>query len=181
MSPPSDAPTSGSSYDADVEDVDLATDLQDVCADAIIAASHCKLKPECCTRNSARHRSSDFVGLTNQRTRHQCSQIRIFCNRSDGHIWVRLVQQDKTLLSYLYATTAWSCPLGFDLSKSRGLRNADHRGTFKTIGGCNQPSRGRRWDGVRTDGPAATCGSELNTRTRCRARSWASVGFGRPR
>ena len=44
-----------------------------------------------------------------------------FSDRSDGHIWVRLVRQDENTALISVRDDGVGLPAGFDLSKSRGL------------------------------------------------------------
>ena len=98
------------SYDADVEDIDLGPYLQDVCADAIIAAS---------TASWISMLYKEFSSTPIERFRWPCSSTDSSPMQSNTHFVIALTDtfgyawfdRTKTLLSYLCATTASGCPL----------------------------------------------------------------------
>src|SRR3954453_4320425 len=108
------------SYDADVEDIDLGPYLQDVCADAIIAASHCKLDFGAVQGIQLdADRAISLALIINELVTNAAKYA--FSNRSDGHIWVRLVRQDENTALISVRDDGVGLPAGFDPSKSRGL------------------------------------------------------------
>jgi two-component sensor histidine kinase len=108
------------SYDADVEDIDLGSYLQHVCADAIGAASHCKLDFGAVQGIQLdADRAISLALIINELVTNAVKYA--FSNRSDGHIWVRLVRQDENTALISVRDDGVGLPAGFDPSKSRGL------------------------------------------------------------
>jgi signal transduction histidine kinase len=114
------------SYDADVKDIDLGPYLQDVCADAISAASHCKLDFDAVQGIQLdADRAISLALIINELVTNAAKYA--FSNRSDGHIWVRLVRQDENTALISVRDDGVGLPADFDLSKSRGLECASSR------------------------------------------------------
>jgi two-component sensor histidine kinase len=73
------------SYDADVEDIDLGPYLQDVCADAISVASHCKLDFDAVQGIQLdADRAISLALIINELVTNSAKYA--FSDRSDGHI-----------------------------------------------------------------------------------------------
>ena len=107
------------SYDVDVADIDLGSYLKDVCADAIGAASHCKLDFHAVQGIQLdADRAISLALIINELVTNAAKYA--FSNRSDGHIWVRLVRQDENTALISVRDDGVGLPAGFDLSKSRG-------------------------------------------------------------
>ena len=108
------------SYDADVEDINLGPYLQDVCADAISAASHCKLHFDAVQgiRLDA-DRAISLALIINELVTNATKYA--FPDRFDGHIWVRLARQAENTALISVRDDGVGLPTGFDMSKSRGL------------------------------------------------------------
>ena len=108
------------SYDADVEHIDLGRNLQDVCADAISAASHCKLNFHAVQGIQLdADRAISLALILNELVTNAAKYA--FSDRSNGHIWVRLARQDENTALISVRDDGVGLPAGFDLSKSRGL------------------------------------------------------------
>ena len=108
------------SYDADVRDIDLGPYLQDVCADAISVASHCKLDFHAVQGIQLdADRAISLALILNELVTNAAKYA--FSDRSNGHIWVRLARQDENTALISVRDDGVGLPAGFDLSKSRGL------------------------------------------------------------
>jgi two-component sensor histidine kinase len=108
------------SYAADVRDIDLGPYLQDVCADAISAASHCKLDFHAVQGIKLdADRAISLALILNELVTNAAKYA--FSARSNGHIWVRLARQDENTALISVRDDGVGLPAGFDLSKSRGL------------------------------------------------------------
>jgi two-component sensor histidine kinase len=108
------------SRDTDLEQIDLGTYLQEVCADAIGAASHCKLEFEGGKEIRLEpDRAISLALVVNELVTNAAKYA--FPHRSDGHIWVRLVRPaaDTALLSV--RDDGVELPADFDIKKSKGL------------------------------------------------------------
>jgi two-component sensor histidine kinase len=108
------------SYDADVRDIDLGPYLQDVCADAVSAASHCKLDFHAVQGIKLdADRAISLALILNELVTNAAKYA--FSARSNGHIWVRLARQDENTALISVRDDGVGLPAGFDLSNSRGL------------------------------------------------------------
>jgi two-component sensor histidine kinase len=121
------------SYDADVEDINLGPYLQEVCADAISAASHCKLDFHAVQRVQLdADRAIQLALIINELVTNAVKYA--FSNRSDGHIWVRLARQDENTAIISVRDDGVGLPAGFTLSESRGLGMRIVAGLSKQLG-----------------------------------------------
>jgi len=108
------------SYQADVEDINLGPYLHEVCADAISAASHCKLDFDAVQGIQLdADRAISLALIINELVTNAAKYA--FPNRSDGHIWVRLARQNEN--------TAF-----ISVGKSRGLGMRIVAGLSKQLG-----------------------------------------------
>ena len=108
------------SYDADVEDIELGSYLQDVCKDATSAASHCKLDFDAVPGIQLdADRAISLALIINELVTNAAKYA--FADRSNGHIWVRLARQDDNTAVISVRDDGVGLPAGFDLGKSRGL------------------------------------------------------------
>jgi len=121
------------SYDADVEDINLGPYLQEVCADAISAASRCKLDFDAVQGIQLdADRAIQLALIINELVTNAVKYA--FSNRSDGHIWVRLARQDENTAVISVRDDGVGLPAGFTLSKSRGLGMRIVAGLSKQLG-----------------------------------------------
>jgi two-component sensor histidine kinase len=107
-------------YDGDVENIDLRTYLQAVCADAINASCNCKLHFD----------SEDGIWLYADRAISLALIVNelvtnaikyAFSNRHEGHVFVRLVRHDANTALVSVRDDGIGLPPDFDLSMSKGL------------------------------------------------------------
>jgi two-component sensor histidine kinase len=121
------------SYDPDVENINLGPYLQEVCADAISAASHCKLDFDA---EQGIHFDADraisLALIINELVTNAVKYA--FSDRSDGRIWVRLARQGENTARISVRDDGVGLPAGFDLSKSRGLGMRIVAGLSKQLG-----------------------------------------------
>jgi two-component sensor histidine kinase len=108
------------SYDADVENIDLAPYLQEVCADVISGVSHCKLNLDAAPGMQLDpDRAISLALLVNELVTNAVKHA--LSDRPYGHIWVRLVRHDENTALISVRDDGVGLPADFDLSKSRGL------------------------------------------------------------
>jgi two-component sensor histidine kinase len=108
------------SRDADLEKIDLGTYLREVCADAIGAASHCKLEvagekeiwlePD---------RAISLALIVNELVTNAVKYA--FPDRADGHISVRLIRGPANTALLSVRDDGVALPPNFDIKKSKGL------------------------------------------------------------
>ena len=107
-------------YDADIENIDLSTYLQAVCADAITSSTNCKLHFDGAhgIRLSA-DRAISLALIVNELVTNAAKYA--FQNHQEGHIDVRLVRQDANTALISVRDDGIGLPADFDLSASKGL------------------------------------------------------------
>jgi two-component sensor histidine kinase len=108
------------SRDADLEKIDLGTYLEEVCADAIGAASHCKLEYE--GEKEIRlepDRAISLALVVNELVTNAAKYA--FPHRSDGNIWVRLVRPAANTALLSVRDDGVALPADFDIKNSKGL------------------------------------------------------------
>ena len=121
------------SYQADVEDINLGPYLHEVCADAISAASHCKLDFDAVQGIQLdADRAISLALIINELVINAAKYA--FPNRSDGHIWVRLARQNENTAFISVRDDGVGLPACFDLGKSRGLGMRIVAGLSKQLG-----------------------------------------------
>ena len=108
------------SRDADIKKIDLGTYLQEVCADAIGAASHCKLEFEGGKEIRLEpDRAISLALVVNELVTNAAKYA--FPHRVDGHIWVSLVRRDANIVLVSVRDDGVELPADFDIKNSKGL------------------------------------------------------------
>jgi two-component sensor histidine kinase len=108
------------SYNADVENIDLAPYLQEVCADVISGISHCQLNFDAAPGIQLDpDRAISLALLVNELVTNAVKHA--LSDRSYGHIWVRLDRHDENTALISVRDDGGGLPPGFELSKSKGL------------------------------------------------------------
>jgi two-component sensor histidine kinase len=107
-------------YDANVEKIDLDAYLQQVCSDAVSASSQCQLVFDAAQGVGLDADQAIPVALIVNELVTNATKY-AFPNRSDGHIWVRLVQQNVDTVEISVRDDGIGLPREFDLTKSKGL------------------------------------------------------------
>jgi two-component sensor histidine kinase len=108
------------SHDADIEKIDLGTYLKEVCTDAIGLASHCKLEFEGETGlRLDPDRAISLALIVNELVTNAAKYA--FPDRTDGRIWVRLVQQSGNTALVSVRDDGVDLPNNFDLKNRKGL------------------------------------------------------------
>jgi two-component sensor histidine kinase len=108
------------SYNADVENIDLAPYLQEVCADVISGVSHCQLNFDAAPGIQLDpDRAISLALLVNELVTNAVKHA--LSDRSYGHIWVRLDRHDENTALISVRDDGGGLPPGFELSKSKGL------------------------------------------------------------
>ena len=132
-------------YDADFENIDLGAYLQAVCADAVSASSNCKLHFDGIRGIwLSADRAISLALIVNELVTNAVKYA--FSNRHDGHIYVRLVRQDANTALVSVRDDGIGLAADFDLTKSKGLGNADRHCSCKATGRghhSNHPRRGK--------------------------------------
>jgi two-component sensor histidine kinase len=107
-------------YDAEIENIDLSTYLQTVCADAITSSANCKLHFDGAhgIRLSA-DRAISLALIVNELVTNAAKYA--FQGRHEGHIYVRLVRRDANTALVSIRDDGIGLPPDFDLSASKGL------------------------------------------------------------
>ena len=107
-------------YDADVEDIDLRTYLQSVCADAISASSNCKLHFDGADGIWLyADRAISLALIVNELVTNAVKYA--FSNDRQGHIFVRLDRQDANTALVSVRDDGIGLPPNFDPTMSKGL------------------------------------------------------------
>ena len=121
------------SHEADFEEINLGPYLQDVCADAISAAPHCRLDYEAVHGIQLdADRAISLALIINELVTNAAKHA--FSDRSDGHIWVRLTRQHEITALISVRDDGVGLPAGFDLGTSRGLGMRIVRGLSRQLG-----------------------------------------------
>jgi two-component sensor histidine kinase len=108
------------SYDADVERIDLARYLQEVCGDAMSVAPHCQLEFDAAPGMQLDpDRAISLALIVNELVTNAVKHG--LSDRPDGHIWVRLARPDESTALISVRDDGVGLPAGFDLGRSRGL------------------------------------------------------------
>ena len=108
------------SRDGDLEQIDLGTYLQEVCADAIGVASHCKLEFEGGKEIRLEpDRAISLALVVNELVTNAAKYA--FPHRSDGQIWVRLVRPAANSALLSVRDDGVELPADFDIKKGKGL------------------------------------------------------------
>ena len=108
------------SRDADIEKIDLGTYLQEVCADAIGVASHCKLEFESGKEIRLEpDRAISLALVVNELVTNAAKYA--FPHRADGRIWVRLVRRAANTALLSVRDDGVELPADFDIKNSKGL------------------------------------------------------------
>jgi two-component sensor histidine kinase len=106
--------------DAEIENIDLSTYLQTVCADAITSSSNCKLHFD--GAHGIRLGADCAISLAlivNELVTNAAKYA--FQDRHEGHIYVRLARQDANTALVSVRDDGIGLPPNFDLSTSKGL------------------------------------------------------------
>jgi two-component sensor histidine kinase len=107
-------------YDGDVENIDLRTYLQAVCADAMNASCNCKLHFDGADGIWLyADRAISLALIVNELVTNAVKHA--FPNGHEGHIFVRLVRQDANTALVSVRDDGIGLPPDFDLSMSKGL------------------------------------------------------------
>ena len=107
-------------YDGDVENIDLRTYLQAVCADAMNASCNCKLHFDGADGIWLyADRAISLALIVNELVTNAVKHA--FPNGHEGHIFVRLVRQDANTALVSVRDDGIGLPPDFDLSLSKGL------------------------------------------------------------
>ena len=107
-------------YDADVENIDLGSYLQTVCADAIGSGSNCKLCFEAADGIWLHaDRAISLALIVNELVTNAVKYA--FSNGHGGRVFVRLVRQDANTVSVSVRDDGIGLPHNFELSGSKGL------------------------------------------------------------
>jgi len=107
-------------YDGDVENIDLRTYLQAVCADAMNATFNCKLHFDGADGIWLyADRAISLALIVNELVTNAVKHA--FPNGHEGHIFVRLVRQDANTALVSVRDDGIGLPPDFDLSMSKGL------------------------------------------------------------
>ena len=107
-------------YDGDVENIDLRTYLQAVCADAMNASCNCKLHFDGADGIWLyADRAISLALIVNELVTNAVKHA--FPNDHEGHIFVRLVRQDANTALVSVRDDGIGLPPDFDLSLSKGL------------------------------------------------------------
>jgi two-component sensor histidine kinase len=107
-------------YDGDVENIDLRTYLQAVCADAINASCNCKLHFDGADGIWLyADRAIPLALIVNELVTNAVKYA--FPSGHEGHIYVRLVRQDANTALVSVRDDGIGLPPDFDLSMSKGL------------------------------------------------------------
>jgi two-component sensor histidine kinase len=107
-------------YDADVENIDLGSYLQTVCADAIGSDSNCKLCFEAADGIWLHaDRAISLALIVNELVTNAVKYA--FSNGHGGRVFVRLVRQDANTVSVSVRDDGIGLPHNFELSGSKGL------------------------------------------------------------
>ena len=107
-------------YDGDVENIDLRTYLQAVCADAMNASCNCKLHFDGADGIWLyADRAIPLALIVNELVTNAVKHA--FPNDHEGHIFVRLVRQDANTALVSVRDDGIGLPPDFDLSMSKGL------------------------------------------------------------
>ena len=107
-------------YDADVENIDLRTYLQAVCADAMNASPNCRLHFDGADGIWLyADRAISLALIVNELVTNAVKYA--FSNGHEGHIFVRLVRQDANTALVSVRDDGIGLPPNFDLSMSKGL------------------------------------------------------------